>query len=180
MEKQYKEIEFGLGGSIDEAIGQLAQYKERGELAFVIFNGQKLYSDVDDVDSAYMKVLGRTKAEFDEHSRRERQEYEDGRAAHKAAIPKLTKEWIEKGNSILVPQYRELWAKIVPIRLGDLYEGMELEACLDIVKELNNGCELEVAKSIIEGQGHSGMSFSLVRSMVKSFCDRGDEFVEFL
>jgi hypothetical protein len=28
----------------------------------------------------------------------------------------------------------------------------------------------------IENQGHSGMSFGLVCSMVKSFCDRGVEF----
>jgi hypothetical protein len=48
--------------------------------------------------------------------------------------------------------------------------------CLDIVLELNNGCTLEEAKAIIENQGHSGMSFGLVCSMVKSFCDRGVEF----
>ena len=57
---------------------------------------------------------------------------------------------------------------------------MELKATLDIVKELNAGCELEVAKGIIEGQGHSGMSFRLVCSMVKSFCDRGSEFVAYV
>jgi hypothetical protein len=57
---------------------------------------------------------------------------------------------------------------------------MELGACLDIVKELNNGCDIELAKAIIEGQGHSGMSFGLVRSMVESFCDRGAEFSESL
>ena len=74
-------------------------------------------------------------------------------------------------------KYRELWAKCVPIRLGDLYHGMELEMCLDIVLELNNGCTLEEAKAIIESQGHSGMSFGLVCSMVKSFCGRGEEFV---
>jgi hypothetical protein len=56
---------------------------------------------------------------------------------------------------------------------------MELEATLDIVKELNNGCDLQVAKEIIENQGHSGMSFGLVCSMVKSFCNRGAEFVAY-
>jgi len=57
---------------------------------------------------------------------------------------------------------------------------MELGATLDIVKELNAGCNLEVAKEIIEGQGHSGTSFSLICSMVKSFCDRGGEFVNYV
>jgi len=57
---------------------------------------------------------------------------------------------------------------------------MELGATLDIVKELNAGSELETAKKIIEGQGHSGTSFGLVCSMVKSFCDRGGEFVNYV
>lgn len=57
---------------------------------------------------------------------------------------------------------------------------MELGACLEIVTELNNGCDLDKAKSIIENQGHSGMSFSLVCHMVKAFCNRGGEFVEFV
>ena len=68
----------------------------------------------------------------------------------------------------------------VPIRLDDLYHGMELGCCLDIVKELNAGCSLDVAKKIIEDQGHSGMSFGLVCSMVKSFCERGSEFVNYV
>ena len=46
----------------------------------------------------------------------------------------------------------------------------------DKFKKLNEGCELQTAKDIIEGQVHSGMSFGLVCSMVKSFCDRGEEF----
>jgi hypothetical protein len=92
----------------------------------------------------------------------------------------MTQIWIEKGNQILDEKYRELWAKCVPIRLGDLYKGMELQMCLDIVLELNNGCSLDEAKSIIENQSHSGMSFSLVCSMIKSFCNRGEEFVNYL
>ena len=51
--------------------------------------------------------------------------------------------------------------------------------CLDIVTELNNGCTLDKAKEIVEGQGHSGMSFGLICSMINSFCDRGAEFVAY-
>lgn len=52
--------------------------------------------------------------------------------------------------------------------------------CLNIVKELNSGCELKVVKEIIESQGHSGTSFGLVCSMVNTFCIRGKEFVNFV
>lgn len=179
MEKNYRKIEFGAGDSIERAMKDLARFKERGELVYGEFNGQKLYSDIDDLDSAFKKVTGRTKAEFDAEREKEHLEYEERKIKHKEAIPELSKEWIEKGKAILDQKHHELWTKIVPIRLGDLYEGMELGATLEIVKELNAGCELSTAKTIIEEQGHSGMSFGLVCSMVKSFCDRGVEFASY-
>lgn len=180
METNYRKIEFGAGDSIERAMRDLARFKERGELVYGEFNGQKLYSDIDDLDTAFKKVTGKTKAEFDEERKLENDKYKADQKKHKDAIPELTKEWIEKGNAILDEKYQEKWAKCVPIRLDDLYQGMELKATLDIVKELNAGCEVEVAKEIIEGQGHSGMSFGLVCSMVKSFCDRGTEFASFV
>lgn len=179
MEKNYREIEFGFG-NIESAIKELVRYKENGELVFGEFNGVKIYSDVDDLDSAYKKITGKTKSEYDEAVQKEHDEYEEEKRKHEAAIPELTKEWIEKGDVILDEKYRELWAKCVPVRLGDLYRGFELGACLDIVIELNNGCSLDEAKAIIEKQGHSGMSFGLVCSMVKQFCDRGSEFVSYV
>lgn len=173
---KYKEIEFGFGGNIESAIKEL---KSHNELVCGSFNGQMLYSDIDDLDSAYVKITGKTKAEFDEAERVRHEEYEEQKRKHKEAIPELTKEWIEKGNTILDEKYRELWAKCVPIRLGDLYRGMELGNCLEIVEQLNNGKTVEEVKPLIENQGHSGMSFSLVCSMIKSFCDRGEEFVNY-
>lgn len=180
MQDTHRKIHFGAGETIEAAISQLEHYKSIGELVYGEFNGQKLYSDTDDVDSAYKKVTGDTKAEFDAKIKAENDRYKQEKKKHEDAIPELTKEWIEKGNTILDEQYREKWAKCVPIRLSDLYQGMELKATLDIVKELNAGCDLKVAKSIIENQGHSGMSFGLVKSMVKAFCNRGNEFASFV
>ncbi len=179
MKNIYREIEFGFG-NLESAVKELNQYKERGELVFGLFNGQELYSDVDNLDSAFKKITGKTKAEFDEAEQKRHEEYKEEERKHKEAIPVLTKEWIAKGNNMLDEKYREEWAKCVPIRLGDLYHGFELGACLDIVLELNNGCSLGEAKRIIQNQGHSGMSFSLVCSMVKSFCDRGTDFSSFV
>lgn len=179
LKMEHRKIEFGAGDSIERAMQDLARFKERGELVYGEFNGQKLYSDIDDVDSAYKKITGKTKADFDAEQKAENDRYKEEQRKHKEAIPELTKEWIEKGNAILDEKYHETWAKCVPIRLDDLYQGMELGATLDIVKELNAGCELQKAKTIIEAQGHSGMSFGLVCSMVKSFCDRGQEFVSY-
>ena len=176
MDKNYRQIEFGAGQSIESAVKELKEHKD---LVCGSFNGQMLYSDIDDVDSAFKKVTGKTKSEFDTEREKEHLEYEERKRKHKESIPELTNEWIEKGKTILAEKYHETWCKCVPIRLSDLYEGMELKATLDIVKELNAGCDLKTAKEIIEGHGHSGMSFDLVCSMVKSFCDRGAEFASY-
>lgn len=118
--KEYKEIEFGFG-NIESALKEL---KSHDCLVCGAFNGVMLYSDVDDLDSAYVKITGKTKAELDELERIWREKYDERQREHKEAIPKLTKEWIEKGNAILDEKYRELWVKCVPIRLNDLYQGM--------------------------------------------------------
>lgn len=180
MEKEHKKIELYGGNTLEDVVKDLMSYKEKGELVYVEFNGTKLYSDVDNMDSCYKKVTGKTKAEYDEAERIRQEEYEEEKRKHEEAIPEKTKEWIEKGNAIIDKEYQELWAQCVPIRLGDLYRGMELGCCLDIVKPLNEGCTLDEAKEIIEGQGHSGMSHDLVCSMVKSFCKRGAGFVEYI
>ena len=179
MEK-YKEIDFVIGSNIESAINKLELYKSKGELVYGVFNGQNLYSDTDTLDSAYLKITGKTRKQNDEDDEKRNEEYEKSKQKHKDDIPELTKQWIENGNIILDENYRQKWAECVPIRLDDLYKGMELKACLDIIIELNNGCSLDEAKSIIEGQGHSGMSFGLVCSMVRSFCNRGEEFYNYV
>lgn len=180
MEKNYRKIEFYAGDTIDMAIKHMKRFKDRGEFVYGEFNGQNLYSDIDDLDSAYKKITGKTKSEFLEEERIANEEYQEKKRRHVESIPDLTEEWIEKGESILDKKYHQIWKECVPIRLSDLYRGMELGACLDIVKELNSGCGLETAKKIIEDQNHSGMSFSLVCSMVVAFCDRGSEFVDYV
>lgn len=180
MKKTYKKIEFGAGENIDSAVNILKRYKINNELAYGLFNGIELYSDIDDIDSAYKKVTGKTKDQYNHEEQKWLSDYEEQNRKHKEAIPSLTEEWIEKGSKILDEKYMELWVKIIPIRLNDLYNGMELGACLEIIAQLNNGCDLKQAKKIIEDQGHSGMSFGLVCSMVNCFCDRGPEFIKFI
>ena len=176
LEKNYKKIEFYTGCDIAMVVNKLLEYKDKGEYACGEFNGHMLYSDNVTVDSAYLEITGKTKADFDKEREEWRQDYERREQEHKAKIPELSVEWIDKGHKILDEKYWKEWDECVPIRLGDLYHGMELGNCLDIVEALNNNCDLDEAKKIIDGQDHSGMSYGLVRVMIKSFCDRGEEF----
>ena len=180
MDKNYKKIEFLAGCSIESAVSELLEHNERGELVCGSFNGHMLYSDSVTVDDAYVKILGKTKVEFDKEQEEWRERYKREEEEYKTKIPQLSKDWIENGHKILNEKYWDKWSECVPFRLNDLYKGMELKCCLDIVEALNNNCALEKAKEIIESQGHSGMPFSLVRAMVETFCDRCQEFAEYV
>lgn len=180
MDKKYREINFSLGSNIESAVNELLKFKEKGKLVFGEFNGVTLYSDTVTMDSAYKEILGETKAEFDRSQEVWKENRESQEREHKERLPELTKMWSQKGREVLTEDKWEYWDEIVPIRLHDLYRGRELGNCLDIVEVLNNGVSLEAAKKIIENQGHSGMSYGLVKSMVREFCDRGEEFAEYV
>jgi hypothetical protein len=180
MDKNYRKIEFSCGSDIEDAVKKLLDYKEKGILTYGEFNGVTLYSDIVTMDVAYKTITGKTKAEFDKAQQEWREDYDRKEREHKESIPSLSEEWMKKGREILTEDKWEYWDKIVPIRLGDLYHGMELGCCLDIVKILNNNGTLDEAKMEIENQNHSGMSWGLVCSMVREFCSRGNEFVEYV
>ena len=178
--KNYKEIDLWAGCTIEQAIRTLKDYKDKEILACCDFNDVVLYSDTVELDDAYKQITGKTKAEHDRSLEDWRNDYDKKEREFKETIPELTKMWIEKGKGILSEDKWDYWAEIVPIRLGDLYQGMELGCCLDIVKILNDGGTLEEAKEKINSQGHSGMSFGLVCTMVREFCERGEEFAQYI
>lgn len=65
MNKDYREIVFPCGCDLSNAVMELLEYKERGELVCGDFNGHMLYSDTVTMDSAYLEIVGVTKAEYD-------------------------------------------------------------------------------------------------------------------
>ena len=81
-------------------------------------------------------------------------------------------QWLDWGKEYLKPEVQELWEEIVPIRLDDLYEGMELVALKEIVEAYNDGKPREEIREIFENQGHSGMSYGLMCSLVYNFIDK--------
>lgn len=180
MNKNYKEIDFIYGNTIEDSVNELLNYKEKGILVYGTFNGHKLYSDTVTMDNAYKEITGSTKKEFDDYIKKQNEEYKKQKQNHIDSIPSKTKVWVERGREILTEDKWEYWERIVPIRLNDLYQGMELGQCLDIIKLLNNGGTFEKAKELIDSQGHSGMSFGLICSMLKEFCPAGEEFVKFI
>lgn len=180
MNKKYLKIDFYAGSTIDSAVRELLTYRKEGVLAYGEFNGVSLYSDTVTLDTAYKSITGKNKSDFDKEQQEWRDEYDRKLQEHNDKIPELTRVWMEKGRQVLTEDKWNYWDEIVPIRLGDLYRGMELGNCLEIIEILNNNGTLDEAKGKIDSQGHSGMSFELVCTMVKEFCERGNEFVEYV
>lgn len=90
--------------------------------------------------------------------------------------------WIKRGHEILPKDKWEYWDEIVPIRAKDLYEGMELDCTLDIEEILQTKTEdsFKRASNQLDSQGHSGMSYGLMKAMIREFCTNGKEFVKYL
>lgn len=175
-----KKIEFYAGQGLDNAYQDLQINAPCcGE-----FNGKVLYS-TDTIDEIYAKVLGVSKLEHEEYLHKEHEEYERKKAEFKAKIPQLTDEYRKRARGIIPVEHLEYWDKIVPIRLNDLYRGMELDCWLELIAALNDNTKdelekLESCRAMFSKQGHSGMSAGLVFSGLKYFHPLGEMLVTYI
>lgn len=173
-----KKIEVYAGANLDETVEMLLRMKEQGESVYCNFNGHKLYSDNVTIDSAYLEVCGKTKAEWDKQQQEWLENYKkEEERAKKVAIEKIP-SWIEQGKKYIYPQKLNEWERCVNARANDLYHGYELDSALEVMEALSKGMSFEEANQIIENQGHSGMSHSIVMRILINFCKNGPEFYE--
>ncbi len=173
-------IEFYAGQCLDEAYRDL----QENAPCYGEFNGETICS-TDSLNDIYIKITGKTKHEYDEYIRHEREKYEMEEAEFKARIQKLTEEYRRRARGIIPKEHLEYWDKIVPIRLGDIYHGMELDCCLELITILNKNT-ISIKDKMIEclnlfnKQGHSGTSASIVFSCIKRFHPIGDRLVQYI
>lgn len=173
-------IEFYAGECLEQAYQDL----QKNSPCYGIFNGKTLYS-TDTIDDIFIKVTGKNKSEFDEHVRKEQERIAKKEAEFQSRIPKLIDEYRQRARGIIPKEHLEYWDKIVPIRLKDIYHGMELDCCLELITILNKNT-ISIKDKMIEclnlfnKQGHSGMSASIVFSCIKRFHPIGDRLVQYI
>lgn len=178
-----KEIEIMPGDNITSAWKTLLKESANCEdTCHAVFNGHDIYS-TDTLDEAYKKVTDRTKAEFDKDMEDWKKDYELKKLEHKEHIPELTKKYCDEARGVILESEYDFWDEIVPIRLGDLYKGMELDCTLDLCRimrdeKLAYGERLKKAYDKFMAQGHSGMSAGLVASMLRRFCPDGNDLAD--
>lgn len=173
----HTEIKFMAGMSIGRAVEELLKHKEQGDLVYGVFNGHYLYSDSVTTDTAYMLILGESQEQHQKELQKSADKAEIRRQEHVKAIPEKARHWISEGEKVLESDKLEYWTRIVPIRLGDLYQGMELKQTLDLIKLLHED-RYEEADSLIYTQGHSGMSYALIKQMLIELDSKGQYFVD--
>ena len=178
-----KEITLYPGETIDTAWKKLLiNSTECGDTCFGMFNDHKILS-TDTLDEAYMKVMGKTKEQHAKEMQDKYEEYRRKEKEYKDSITNLVPIYCKKARGVILEDQYDYWDKIVPIRLGDLYHGMELDCTLDLCKIMRDesiGYDERIRKAYDEfmKQGHSGMSAGLVASMLRTFCPNGHDLAD--
>lgn len=87
-------------------------------------------------------------------------------------------EWIERGKKYIYSEKLNEWEKCVHKRALGSYNGLELNYALEIMDALNNASPFEEIAELLNGQNHSGVSYSIVMSIILNFSKNGPEFYE--
>lgn len=177
------EITIFAGCNLDKALSSVKEVAEKtGDVCCARFNGVKIFS-TDTVDDAYKKVLGKTKAEFDEDMRKLSEAFVEQEREFKAKIPELIENYRKAARGLVREEELKHWDNLVPYRLEDIYHGMELQQVLDCCKIMRDeslvySARLEKAYDVFMAAGHSGTSANLTMAMLERFCPHGVELAE--
>lgn len=164
------------GYRLKDVVSELLWNKQQGKEVCCDFNGVTLTSSDVTLDNAYLAVTGMTYAECQENEKRSIEKWKQEEEEYKREVPSLKKQYLIDSLYLIKPEQIDEWVKVVGARLSDLYKGFDLAAAIDILKALDGGASIKEAKNIIDNQGHSGMSYGVVRLIVKQFSPRGQEF----
>jgi hypothetical protein len=169
--------------NIDELHIRLHQFKfdNPDKKGYAEFNGFLFFTDDEDltIDHLYQTICGESKAEHLNKRCHLRMEATAREIKYKMIKAERISSFIKSGLRNLPPKHHEKWIDIVPIRVMDMYHGLDLENFLELYENLQIETFETVKECFIE-QGHSGGSGFLVLSMLKEFSPKGADFVKFM
>lgn len=166
------------GYCLKDVVSELLWNKQQGKEVYCEFNGVTLTSPDVTLDNAYLAVTGMTYAECQENEKRRIEKWKQEEEEHKKNIPNLKKQYLLDSLYLINPDQIDEWVEVIDARLSDLYNGFDLASAIEIMKALDSNVSIKEAQKIIDRQGHSGMSYGIVRLVVKQFSPRGQEFFD--
>ena len=179
-QSKLNKIEFSAGQNIESAYRDLQEYAP----SYGEFNDHTICS-FETLDEIFQKIVGMTKDEYYKYAKEEEEKRQQELKTYKERIPELITYYKDKARGIIPENKLKYWDRIVPIRLNDLYRGMELDCWLDIIKVLNNEDKskderLKECRDLFYKQGHSGMSGFLVLAGLKELHPLGYEVAAYI
>lgn len=178
-QSKLNKIEFSAGQNIESAYRDLQEYAP----SYGEFNDHTIYS-FETLDEIFQKIVGMTKDEYYKYAKEEEEKRQQELKTYKERIPELITYYKDKARGIIPENKLKYWDRIVPIRLNDLYRGMELQCLLDIITILNDENKTKEDRfnncyDLFYKQGHSGTSGMIVLSGLKQLHPLGYEFVDY-
>ena len=178
-QSKLNKIEFSAGQNIESAYRDLQEYAP----SYGEFNDHTIYS-YETLDEIFQKIVGMTKDEYYKYAKEEEEKRQQELKTYKERIPELITYYKDKARGIIPENKLKYWDRIVPIRLNDLYRGMELQCLLDIITILNDENKTKEDRfnncyDLFYKQGHSGTSGMIVLSGLKQLHPLGYEFVDY-
>ena len=80
--------------------------------------------------------------------------------------------YIIRGHKVFKEDKLDTWDKVVPVRVDDLYNGLEVENALQIVEEYERSHDINECRRIFNEANHSGWSAGLVKVIIYQFYDK--------
>lgn len=167
IERSYEAM-LQFRNELQEVLASNDSLQENDIVVYMSFNCEELTTDMT-LDECYVAVTGLTQKEQEEKARKAREEWKQAEAAHKASIPSKIEAFKEKAKPYIKEEDWDKLCEILPIRFGDIYHGMEMEAMLDIIKLYHETNDMDKCAELFYNQGHSGMGANLVRALVIRF-----------
>lgn len=121
-----------------------------------------------------------TYKKFDEMCKQKTGDDKKKKEEFSQTIPDLVATYTEKGKKYLEGDQLDLWIRMLPSRFGDLYQGMEIGCTLKILEAIKDFEEpsskcVRLVNDMLEEQGHSGMSYKLMKFMLDNFSKFGPD-----
>lgn len=173
--KEYEELKIDFGTDLEDAVDELLYLKNQGKKAFCEFNGVVLDSETVTMDSAFLMITGRTKAEIDLINERKKEEKKLLDAIDK--IP----EQIKKGRNLIYPNHFQEWVNDVAMGAIGPNKGTVIEYALEIMEAIDYNMDMKNIVALYDSQKHeSNESWNkeLVKTYVMKYSKNGFPFYE--
>ena len=176
LKRTAKKIELAAGYWFDDGVNLLLENWKKWINCYIDFNWTKLYSvDTKSIDDAYLQHFWKTKLEFEKEREKRRQEEEARKQKRHLEVLEKAPTWIEEWKKYIDESKWEDWEKNVNRSINDLYEWMDAEATLVLLKMIDEWKSWREIQKTFDDQWHSWMSYHFVRNCVVYFSKKWEE-----